>query len=293
LELDALMKEKEKSLKDVERYKKLLKTKKELTNDIIKTLLSLKKEFGKTRKTKLTDAIEAVIKEAKIEESDVTVLIDRFGYVKVTDKSVYERNKETADKENTTILQTKNLHTLYFITDFGKFYKVPIMDLPYGNFRSKSVPVDNYVGKTYETDKERPIYFGIMEDLKKEVLFGTQKGFLKKMDVGELKDIKRNGSQVIKLEEEDLVKFFRPVTGETHLVILTGKGMILKALIKNISLKKKSARGIVGIKLKKDDFISSYRIFDQSEKTIISIEGKEVAVNDIKASPTGRVGKKI
>ena len=33
--------------------------------------------------------------------------MDRFGYAKTVDKSVYERNKETADSENKYIFKVK------------------------------------------------------------------------------------------------------------------------------------------------------------------------------------------
>ena len=48
------------------------------------------------------------MEEKKIEEMDVVFLMDRFGYAKTVDVSVYERNKEAADTENRYILTCKN-----------------------------------------------------------------------------------------------------------------------------------------------------------------------------------------
>ena len=46
---------------------------------------------------------EAVVAAKKIEEQDVVFLMDRFGYAKIVDTSVYERNKE-AQMWNTGII---------------------------------------------------------------------------------------------------------------------------------------------------------------------------------------------
>lgn len=265
LELEILIKEKDKTIKNIALYEKLLGSKKELTNDIIKTLLSIKKKFHVNRKTQIMDAKDVVIKEAKIKESEVTILIDRFGYVRSMDKSVYERNKESADKESTYVIQGKNTQTLFFITDYGKYYKVPILDLPYGNFRAKSVPIDNFAGKTFDSAKERPVYFGILENLSKQVIFGTAEGIVKKMEAKELTDIKRNGSLVIKFKEEDSLQYFESLNGRTHLVVESESGKTAKVRLAKVSLQKKNARGVIGIRMKTGDKVKSYQLCESKD----------------------------
>ena len=41
-------------------------------------------------------AEEAVYEEKKVEAMEVTFLMDRFGYMRVIDKSAYERNKDVS-----------------------------------------------------------------------------------------------------------------------------------------------------------------------------------------------------
>lgn len=60
------------------------------------------------RKTKIENAEEAVFEENKVQEQEVVLLMDRFGYAKTVDGSVYERNREAADKENKYILRCMN-----------------------------------------------------------------------------------------------------------------------------------------------------------------------------------------
>ena len=55
---------------------------------------NFKKEYGRKRRTVVENAEEAVFEEKKIEEQEVVFLMDRFGYSKTVDVSVYERNKK-------------------------------------------------------------------------------------------------------------------------------------------------------------------------------------------------------
>ena len=293
LELNSLIEEKEASLKKISLYQKLLGDKKELTKDIVATLSRLKKEFHKKRKTKVCDLEDVEIKEIPVEESEVVVLIDRFGYVKTIDLSTYERNQENAEKENVHILHGLNTQTLYFLTNVGKFYKIPILNLPYGNFRMKSLPIDNFVGNSYDSMTERPVYFGILENVGKYVLLGTGFGFVKKMESQELLDIKRNGTQVIKLEEKDTLQFFSPLGKEIHLMLWTNQGYLIKTLIKNIPSKKKNARGIIGIKRKSLEDEIQYQILDNNKENMITINDTVIDLNSIKATATGKTGKKV
>ena len=59
------------------------------------------------------------------------------------DGSVYERNREAADKENKYILRCMNTGKLCLFTSDGKMHQIKVMDLPYGKFRDKGFPIDN------------------------------------------------------------------------------------------------------------------------------------------------------
>ena len=97
LEIDALMKEHEETLKNIALYEDILANRGSMAKVIIKELKAFKKEYGAERKTVIDNLEEAVIAKKEIEAADVVLLMDRFGYVKTVDVATYERNKETAD----------------------------------------------------------------------------------------------------------------------------------------------------------------------------------------------------
>ena len=100
LEIEALMKEHEQTVANILRYEDILDNYDSMANVITSELDAFKKEYGIKRRTQIENAEEAVFEEKKIEEQEVMLLMDRFGYAKTVDMSVYERNREAADKEN-------------------------------------------------------------------------------------------------------------------------------------------------------------------------------------------------
>ena len=108
LEIEALMKEHEKTLANIAEYNEILSNRAAMAKVIIRELEAYKKEYGRPRRTVIDNLKEAVVEEKKIEEMDVVFLMDRFGYAKTIDVAAYERNREAADAENRYVLTCKN-----------------------------------------------------------------------------------------------------------------------------------------------------------------------------------------
>ena len=154
LEIEALQKEHEQTLNNIARYEDILNNYDSMAEVIMEELDSYKKEFGRKRRTVVENAEEAVFEEKKVEEQEVVFLMDRFGYAKTVDTAVYERNKEAADSENKYIVHCMNTGKLCIFTDTGKMHQVKVLDLPYGKFREKGIPIDNV--SNYTSSEEEP-----------------------------------------------------------------------------------------------------------------------------------------
>ena len=108
LEIEALQKEHETTLKNIARYEDILNHYDSMATLIMEELDAFKKEYGRKRRTAIENAEAAVFEEKKVEEQEVIFLMDRFGYAKTVDVSVYERNKEAADSENKYVVNCLN-----------------------------------------------------------------------------------------------------------------------------------------------------------------------------------------
>ncbi len=177
LEIEALQKEHETTLKNIARYEDILNNYDSMAALIMEELDAYKKEYGRKRRTAIENAQAAVFEENKIEEQEVVLLMDRFGYAKTVDAGVYERNKEAADSENKYVVHCMNTGKICLFTDTGKMHQVKVLDLPYGRFRDKGVPIDNI--SNYSSSEEQIVMVCDMEQMRfANFLSATKKGMI-------------------------------------------------------------------------------------------------------------------
>ena len=290
LEIEALQKEHKETVRKIERYEKILNDYDEMSAVIIEDLNRLKKEYGVKRRTLLENAEEAVYEEKKIEEQEVVCLIDRFGYARTVDPSVYERNQEAADLESRYIITCMNTGKLCLFTAEGRMHQIKVLELPHGNFRSKGLPVDNI--SNYDSTAEHIVTVISETDLEGEMLiFVTKDGLIKRVDGSEFLVSKRT-TAATKLQEGDEVRQILRMNGQDFIVLQTKSGYFLKFMVGDVSEKKKGALGIRGIRLQKQDCVENAYVFAEGNETKVSYKEKEISLNRLKTGKRDTQGIK-
>ena len=290
LEIEALMKEHEETLKNIEKYEDILNNYDSMTNVIIDELEGYKKAYARERRTVIENGKEAIYEENKVEEQDVILLLDRFGYAKTVDVATYERNKEAADSENKHIVPCKNTGKVCIFTNTGKMHQVKVSDIPYGKFRDKSVPIDNL--GNYDSAQEEIAYLCAEEELKDaKLLFVTRQSMLKQV-AGEEFLVSKRTTAATKLQEADEVVAVIKVLEEQNIVLQTEGGYFLRFLLSEVPEKKKGAVGVRGMKLQKSDRIEQIYLFTDGVDTKGSYQEKEVSLNRLKLNKRDGKGTK-
>ena len=290
LEIEALMKEHEETLKNIEKYEDILNNYDSMTNVIIDELEGYKKAYARERRTVIENGKEAIYEENKVEEQDVILLLDRFGYAKTVDVATYERNKEAADSENKHIVPCKNTGKVCIFTNTGKMHQVKVSDIPYGKFRDKSVPIDNL--GNYDSAQEEIVYLCAEEELKDaKLLFVTRQSMLKQV-AGEEFLVSKRTTAATKLQEADEVVAVIKVLEEQNIVLQTEGGYFLRFLLAEVPEKKKGAVGVSGMKLQKSDRIEQIYLFTDGVDTKGSYQEKEVSLNRLKLNKRDGKGTK-
>ena len=277
LEIEALMKEHDETLKNIAKYEDILEHRSSMAKVIIKELTAFKKAYGKERKTVIDNLKEAVVAAKKIEEQDVVFLMDRFGYAKIVDTSVYERNKEAANAEYRHIFTCKNTDKICIFTDKGQMHLLKVLDLPYGKFRDKGTPIDNLCN--YDSKEENVVYLAGLEHVSSHrMLFGTKYAMIKVVDGMEFVVAKKT-TAATKLGEEDEVLTVCPLEENDTLVMATKKDMFLRIDCAQIRQKKKGAVGVRGMKLAAGDELKSIHVLHEGEEKEVEVKGKPVALH--------------
>ena len=276
LEIEALMKEHNETLEKIAYYEELLSRRSSMAKMIIKELTTFKKEYGRPRRTVIDNLAEAVVVEKPIEEKDVVFLMDRFGYAKTIDVSIYERNKDTAEAENRYVFICKNTDKICIFTNTGQMHWIKVLDLPAGRLKDKGTPIDNL--SNYDSKTENYIHIASLQSIaSSKMVFGTKQSMIKLVDGSEFVVAKKT-TAATKLAEGDELLLVRALHGNETMVMRSAKEMFLRIDCGTIPEKKKSAVGVRGMKLDKNDELKYIYVLEEGESQSVEVKGKEVAL---------------
>lgn len=291
LEIEALVREHEETLANIYRYEDILARRDSMAQVIINELNAIKKEFGRKRRTVIENAAQAVYEEKKIEEMDVVFLMDRFGYARTIDAAAYERNQEAADAENHFVFSCKNTGRICIFTNTGQLHTIKVMDLPFGKFRDKGVPIDNV--SNFNSQKEKIMLMTGQTELNLyRVVFATRLSMLKVVDGGEF-DVAKRTVAATKLLPEDEVVSVSILKEQRNIVLQSAQGYFLRFSLEEIPEKKKGAVGVRGMKLGADDYVEAIYYTQNAVEQTIEYKGKMLELNKLKLGKRDSKGVKV
>ncbi|CDA64021.1 dNA gyrase A subunit [Firmicutes bacterium CAG:56] len=282
LEIEALEAEHAQTLKNIAAYEDILTNYRSMAKVIMKDLDRLKKEYASERKTSIENAKAAVFEEKKMEEAEVVVLIDRFGYTRSVDLSVYERNKESADAENRFVVHCLNTDKLCIFTDTGRLHLLKVADLPYGRFRDKGTPLDNLCNYS-STEEEILRIEGLNAVKSTNLLFATQQCMIKKVEGTEF-DVSKRTIASTKLTDGDKLIAVLLIGEEEQIVLQSTDGYFLRFMLEEVPVKKKAAIGVRGMKMNAKDQLLQVHLLTPNGDDIAIYKDKEVHLNRLRIS---------
>ena len=290
LEIQALEAEYQETMKNIAAYKDILDHYESMAAVIVRELDSIKKEYGTKRRTSIENAEEAVYEEKKMEETEVCFLMDRFGYMKLIDKNAYERNKEAAHNENRYLFTCMNTDKICLFTDNGKMHTIKATDIPLVRFRDKGVPADNL--SNYDSSSEQILYVAPVSRLKEDVLLFVTKASMCKLVDGAEFDVAKRTIASTKLSGEDSLVFVGSASVMEQVVLQSKKGYFLKFLKTEVSSMKKTAVGVRGMKLSKEDCLEHAYLLGGHQEYTVAIHEKPYSLNRLRLAKRDTKGVK-
>ncbi len=295
LEIMALQKEYADIMKKIKRYQDILEHPASMKKVMKQDLEKIKKEYGFERKTKLDNAKAAVITALPIEEKEVVFAMDRFGYVRILEKNIYEKNEETLVKESRYILHCKNTDKICIFTDTGVMHQIKVQDVPAAKLRDKGIPIDN-IGN-YNSQTEQILFLIPETELKgASLLFVTGSSMVKIVDGDEFIVQKKTVAST-KLTQGDTLVAVRRISHHQGgcLILQSEEGYFLRFSLDEITKKKKGAIGIRGMKLSKEDRIKHVYLngVEGEDQPFIVYKEKELYFNKIRLMARDTKGVKV
>ena len=233
---------------------------------------------------------EVVYEEKKMEEMEVTFLMDRFGYMRTIDKSAYERNKEAANAENKYVFNCMNTDKICIFTDNGKMHSIKVADIPLVRFRDKGTPADNL--SNYDSAQERMLYVAPLASVKENTLLFVTAASMCKLVSGAEFDVAKRTIVSTKLAEEDSLIFVGSADEMEQVVFQSEGGYFLRFQKQDISAMKKTSIGVRGMKLAEGDKLDHAYLLESRQEYTITYHDKPYVLNRIKLSKRDSKGIK-
>jgi DNA gyrase subunit A len=248
-----------------------------------KELLEIKEKYADPRRTKITSAQGEMEIEDLIPQEDVVITITHAGYIKRMPVSSYRSqnrggrgivglNPREEDFVEHLFITTTHHHILFF-TNRGRVYRLRVYEVPEGSRQARGLAVVNLIDLT---PGEKITAVIPVQDFDKDgyLIMATQQGIVKKTDLSEFENIRRNGLIAITLNEGDDLIDVRFTRGGQEVILGTRLGKAIRFSEDDVRSMGRTARGVKGIDLDKDDVvIGMERVQPDSDLLVVTNKG--------------------
>ena len=305
LERDKIINELDSLLKEIEELKSILASEQKVLNIIKEEMLEIKKKYGDERRTSIDmTAIDYIEDESLIPEEDIVVALTHNGYIKRMRTDTYKiQNKggvgikgmATNDEDFVEILKSGTTHNyVLFFTNKGKVYRIKGYEIPEYSRQSKGLPVINLL----PIEKDEKINNILLDDGSEEnkyLVVATKYGLVKRTNVCEFENIRKNGKIAITLKENDEVLSVHFTNGNDDIVIGSSNGRMIRFNENEIRIMGRTASGVKGIELSENCFCVGAEIAKDDQDVLVVTEkgyGKRTNINEYRLTHRGSKGVK-
>jgi DNA gyrase subunit A len=305
LERDKIEAELKFLMDEIAELRSILASEQKVLDIIKKELLEIKGKYGDARRTKIDmTAIDYIEDESLIPEENVMVALTNNGYIKRTTADTFKAQnrggmgiKGITTNEDDGVQTLLNLSThdyIMFFTSKGKVYRLKGYEIPEFGRQSKGLPVINLI-QIEKGEVVNNIISVTPEDGKKNLLFVTKNGLVKKTQLNEFENIRQSGKICITLKEDDELIAVKKTTGSDDILLGSSDGRMVKFNEADIRTMGRTASGVRGINLNENCFCIGADVTLPNDKVLIITEkgyGKQTNVCDYRQTKRGSKGVK-
>jgi DNA gyrase subunit A len=312
-------------------YKELVKKIKDLLDILSKEarvlkiikdeLAAIKEKYATPRRTDLAPDEGEMSIEDLIANESVMITLTHNGLVKRTNTNAFKAQrrggkgvigmktrKATTDKEVSDFIEhlfPANTHDyLMFFTNTGRVYVERVHEIPDLGRASKGRSIANVLElkhgeKIADVIRVKAVYGENKEDLTWQqdrcIFFTTRSGTVKKTALGDYANVRRGGIIAIKIVPGDSLIEARFTTGHDDVVLVTAGGQSIRFHEDGVRTMGRSAAGVRGIRLGKDDHVVALSIVNSDATLLVAGEngiGKRTIFDDYRVQSRGGKGIK-
>lgn len=255
----------------------------EILSDNNKLLALIKEEISVVSEKYATDRKtifghdENMEDEDLIADEDTVVVMTNLGYIKRMSPDNFKsqnrggkgiKGMQTIEDDFIEdIIITTTHKNIYFFTNMGRVYKIKAYKIP----DASRIARGNAIINLLDLKPEEKISAIIAENNKKDLSYlfmATKHGIIKKLDINEVSNIRRNGLKVINLLEDDELIEVKITSKDDDILLISKFGKCVRFSEKDLRNIGRNARGVKGAKLSKGDELIAMQTSSQGDELL-------------------------
>jgi len=311
LEKIRLENELKEKLELIKKLENILKSNTKVKSIVKKELIVLNEKFGDERKTKvIASGVKEFNTEDLVPNEEAMVMMTRDGYIKRMSPDTFKIQGRggkgviglsTKEEDMIEFMFSLTTHSdVLFFTTKGRVFQLKAYEIPQASRTAKGQAIVNFL-QLLSNEKVTSIL--PLEKIKKNkyLFFATEKGLVKKVKLELFDNVRKSGLIAIKIKDEDKLIWAKPTSGKDEIQLITSNGQAIRFSEKDVRDMGRTAAGVHGIRLKKDDIVVGMGIIKTDPEKIkkyqiISVMeqgfGKRTALNLYKVQGRGGSGIK-
>ena len=304
LEREKLEEEYAELQKRIAEFKAILADEKLLLGVIKKEILIISDKYGDERRTKIGFDEYDITMEDLVPKENTVIAMTSLGYIKrmTVDNFKSQHRGGKGIKGMATIeddyiedlLMTMSHDYIMFFTDKGRVYRLKAYEIPEAGRTSRGIAIINLLQLT--PGEKISAIIPIKEyDENRNLFMVTKKGIVKKTNIMEYVNIRKNGLIAINLRDDDELIEVKSTDANTHIFLVTRNGICIRFKETDVRCTGRSSMGVKGMNLSDDDEIVGMQLDHQGETLLIASEkgyGKRTNIDEFTVQHRGGKGIK-
>ena len=302
LERDKIEAEYKELQKTIAHLREVLVDEKLQTSIIKEELLEVREKFADERRTEIVDETSEISIEDMIVEEDMAVTISNSGYIKRNAITLYRSQRRggkgvmgmgTKQEDFVEQLFIASTHDyMMFFTSRGRCHWLKVHEIPQGGRAARGKAIVNvlklasgeYVSAVMPVRKFEPDRY---------ILMATKQGVLKKTQLTAFSHPRVGGIIALNLDDGDELIGVGQTDGSLNVFLGTRDGKAIRFPEEKVRAMGRSARGVRGIDLAKDDYVIGMEVVSPGDIILTATEfgyGKRSRVDDYRLTNRGGKG---
>jgi DNA gyrase subunit A len=259
-------------LKEIERLKTILSSRKLLMDIVVSELRQIQEKFGDDRRSQIIDDPGELRIEDLIAEEDMAITVSSTGYIKRTSLSTYRSQRRGGkgrsgmglkDDDFVNHLFVASTHAYIMIfSDRGRAYWLKVYEIPDVGPANKGKAIANLV--SMEPGEKIAALLAVREfpaeEEKQFVVMGTRLGVIKKTDLRAFANPRAGGIIAMGVEENDSVIAVQITDGAEEVLLGTRDGQAIRFPESDVRSMGRTAYGVKGITLRDNDEVVAMEV---------------------------------